>query len=390
MPEAAAEVLREASLHAWDALVDAAIAHAVDFVVVAGGIYEGPELGLRAQLRLRDGLARLDAADIRSFIVLGEQDAPPQAWSAIDAWPSLTHLFGAVGPAGEPPKPVTFEVGGESVTVHGLSHPAQDVTRGAADLFPVKVGKGFHLGLLHAPSGTDASTSLTDLQARGMHYWALGGNPEQGVHHQPDPWVVHPGTIQARSLAPSQQGAKGAVLVTVERGKASQPRLIELDLVRFATGKVDIKDLSTTVELLDRLQEIGDPGAHDGRSVVFRAVVRGTGPLHDDLLEPGRREDVITALRSGAGSVPFSWVDRIDWQTRPSLDIDEARQGTDFVSDLLATAEMTPGTDDWRLGLPKLPSDIARLLDTVPDPADDAVAARALDLALNEFAGGQA
>lgn len=388
MTEGAIEVLREASLHAWDALVDAAIAHAVDFVVLAGGIYEGPDRGLRAQLRLRDGLARLDAAGIRAFVVLGEHDAAPQGWAAIDEWPALTHVFG--GPAGEPPTSVTFEAGGESVTVHGISHAAREVTEGAVDRFPAQPGRGFHIGVLHAPVGPHTTTSVTDLQGRGMHYWALGGMPEHTVHHSGKPWVVHPGTIQGRSILPAQQGPKGAVLVTVDRGEASAPRLLELDLVRFTTATVDLSDLSTPAELIDRLQEVGDPGEHGGRSVVYRAVVRGSGPLHDDLLEPGRRAEVLAALRTSTGSVPFSWLDRLDWRTRPSLDIDEARQGTDFLSDLLATAEVPPGADDWRTGLPKLPTDIARFLDSPPDLADSAVAARALDLALNEFAGGQA
>ena len=98
---------------------------------------------------------------------------------------------------------------------------------------------------------------------------------------------------------------------------------------------------------------------------------------------------MLKVLNSSSGSTPFTWVDRIEWRTRPTIDLDEVRQGTDFLSDLLATADAPIGDDDWRTGLPKLPVDVARLLESPPRPDDPDVASRALDLALNEFAGGQ-
>ena len=168
------------------------------------------------------------------------------------------------------------------------------------------------------------------------------------------------------------------------------PRSLDLDLVRFVTASVDITEMHTVTELIDRLQEAADPAAHDGRSVVMRATVHGTGPIHEEVSDPEKAAKVLKVLNSSTGGTPFTWVDQIDWRTRPTIDLDEVRQGTDFLSDLLATAD-APATadDDWRSSLPKLPGDIARLLDDPVHPADAAVASRALDLALNEFAGGQ-
>ena len=130
LPAATVEALRDASILAWDALIDTAIAHGVDFVVLAGGLYAGPEHGLRAQLCLRDGLARLDAAGIRSFVVLGHDDAAPPGWTAIDGWPEGTHVFGGSPPTGQPVESVTFEAGGETVTIHGVSNPARALPAG--------------------------------------------------------------------------------------------------------------------------------------------------------------------------------------------------------------------------------------------------------------------
>jgi exonuclease SbcD len=388
MPASVAESLRDASILAWDALVDAAIAHGVDFVVLAGGVYDGPENGLRAQLCLRDGLARLGAAGIRSFVALGHSDAAPPGWTAIDAWPEGTHVFAGAGPTGSPVESVTIEVGGEAVTVHGVSNAARDLPDDIVARFPSKRSKGFHVGLLHIGHGTGAP-AVADLQARSIHYWALGGSHNAAVHGS-EPWMVEPGTIQGRSAtALAERGPKGAFLVTVDGGKVAEPRPVALDLVRFVTASVDIGELHTVTELIDRLQEAADPGAHDGRSVVVRATVTGTGPLHEEVSDPANVARILKTLNASSSATPFAWFDRVEWRTRPTIDLDEVRQGTDFLSDLLATADAPPESDDWRAALPKLPADVLRLLDDPIHPADASVASRALDLALNEFAGGQ-
>ncbi len=387
LPPTVAETLRDASILAWDALVDAAVAHGVDFVVLSGGLYDGPDHGLRAQLCLRDGLSRLEAAGIRSFVVLGRTDAAPPGWTAIDRWPDHAHLFGGTGAAGQPVESVTLEVGGETVTVHGASNAARELPDDIVQRFPSKPGKGFHVGALHLGHGT-GGPAVADLQARGMHYWALGGSHTAAVHGE-DPWIVEPGTVQGRSAAAgADHGSKGAYLVTVDGGRVSPPQAIALDLVRFVTTSVDISELHTVTELIDRLQEVADPGAHDGRSVVLRATVCGSGALHDELIDPAKRAEVVKVLNSSANAAPFTWVDAVDWRTRPTIDLDEVRQGTDFLSDLLATVDEAPGDDDWRTALPKLPTDVARFLDHPTHPSDPDVASRALDLALNEFAGG--
>src|ERR1039457_5657412 len=91
-----AERLREASLAAFDALVELCLVREAAFVLVAGDIYDGAERGLRAQLRFRDGLERLSLAGISSFIVLGNHDPVRTGWSAIgDSWPERTTIFGA-------------------------------------------------------------------------------------------------------------------------------------------------------------------------------------------------------------------------------------------------------------------------------------------------------
>src|ERR1019366_6329576 len=113
-----AEQLREASLAAFDSLVDLCLERRVAFLVVAGDIYDGPERGLRAQMRFRDGLARLSTAGISSFVVHGNHDPVETGWSALGGpWPERVTVFGT-GTV----KAVPIEVDGNPLaTVQGIS-----------------------------------------------------------------------------------------------------------------------------------------------------------------------------------------------------------------------------------------------------------------------------
>ena len=89
-----AEALREASLQAWDRLVQLALDEEVLFVLLAGDIYDGADRGVRAQIRFVNGLRRLDQAGIRTFIVHGNHD-PLSGWSAVHEWPATVTIFGS-------------------------------------------------------------------------------------------------------------------------------------------------------------------------------------------------------------------------------------------------------------------------------------------------------
>ncbi|MDX2166750.1 MAG: DNA repair exonuclease, partial [Deltaproteobacteria bacterium] len=90
-PDPIAARLRDASLAAWDALVDHALAHDAAAVLCAGGLCAGIERGVRAHARLRDGLARLAAGGVAVAIALGPRD--PHDGLAVGDWPAGVTVF---------------------------------------------------------------------------------------------------------------------------------------------------------------------------------------------------------------------------------------------------------------------------------------------------------
>lgn len=225
-----------------------ALARSVDFVVLAGDLYDGAERGIRAQRAFLDGVTQLADAGIRTLLVHGNHDPVAEGWTAITEFPDLVTTFPAHRVAS-----VRFEAGGEQVTVHGTSYAVAATSENLARRYPVAEGGGFHLGLLHAnvggPSTGHADYSpctVDDLRRTGYHYWALGHVHGRRTLHQGDPWVVYPGNLQGRSTKPTERGPKGAVVVTVTDGVAAEPTFVPLDRVRFVDLTLSITPTATS------------------------------------------------------------------------------------------------------------------------------------------------
>ncbi len=409
-----AEQLREASLAAFDSLVELCLERRVAFLVVAGDIYDGPERGLRAQLRFRDGLARLSSAGIASFVVHGNHDPVETGWSALGGpWPERVTIFGT-GTV----KAVRVEVDGIPLaTVQGVSFAQRSERENLALRFARGAGPGVQVGVLHcnvqgAASGYDdySPCTLADLRSVGLDYWALGHVHARmilsGHPGSDEPWVVDPGNLQARSPKPSERGLKGAVVVHVERGRVADVEPVGCDVVRFDLVALDIGDVADLAELRARLVSTSRDrlASADGRSLVLRGQLVGEGELHFDLRRPGSMEELLIALRDDfADDQPFCWWDSIEDRSRPEVDLDAARAGSDFAADLIALADQLGhglATDDGAVddlaaelseGLPgplRTRRVLERLLKSPSLPPAELVD-RALVLALGELEGNR-
>jgi exonuclease SbcD len=409
-----AEQLREASLAAFDSLVDLCLERRAAFLVVAGDIYDGPERGLRAQLRFRDGLLRLSDAGIPSFVAHGNHDPVEAGWSAIgDNWPEGVTVFGA-GTV----QAMSVEIEGiPAATVQGISFAQRSEPENLARLFARRAGPGIQVGVLHcnvqgAASGYDdySPCTLDELRGIGLDYWALGHvHTRMILSGRPDsdePWIVYAGNLQARSPKPSERGPKGAMVVQIRGGRIADVELVDCDVVRFDLTQLDIADVVDLAALRGRLADAARErlAAADGRSLVLRGQLLGQGELHGDLRRPGALPDVLVALREDfANDDPFCWWDSIDDESRPAVDVDAARSGSDFAADLIALADELAAklldedgavaelAEDLSEGLPgplRQQRALERLLESgSPPPAE--LVDRALALALGELGGGR-
>lgn len=87
-PASIREALRDATLDAFDALVQLCTEREAVFLLLAGDVYDGIDRGLRGQLRFFQGLSKLSDAGIQVFVVHGNHDpVEPGGWTAIREFP---------------------------------------------------------------------------------------------------------------------------------------------------------------------------------------------------------------------------------------------------------------------------------------------------------------
>lgn len=334
-----AEQLRKSTLRSFEALIDACLEQEVDFLLVAGDVYDGADRSLGAQLKFHAGLIRLAKAGIQSFVVHGNHDPLDGRVSSLE-WPSEVKVFGKSA------ETVTVEVEGEAVaSVSGVSFPKKDVRSNLSTKLKAGSPGLFHIGLLHCNVGSDtghepyAPCELSGLKSAGLHYWALGHVHTRQILSE-EPLVVYPGNPQGRSIR--EQNARGCYLVRVdEQGKADL-EFLPLDVVRWHETAVSIDGLET-VDALDRkLDEIleGLLSSAQGRDIVCRLKVQGRGPLYKDLHAEGSAEDLLARVReSRAGTDPLVWVQRIELDCRPDVDLEERAKQGDLLAEVLTVAK---------------------------------------------------
>ncbi len=397
-----ARVMRDASLDAFDSVVDTALRREVSFCLFAGDIYDGVSRGARAQLRFRDGLARLSRAGIPSFVVHGNHD-PLEGWSSVDKWPALVHHFGSN-------RVLTLPVisGGRTVaTVSGISFATRHEERNLAAMFPPAGGPGFHVALLHthlrgvaggAGHGRYAECDPTDLMATGHDYWALGHiHTRSTVALDNGSLAVYPGNLQGRGFRSSEMGPKGAVIVEFDpdhpvRGvTTADVSFHPCDRVRFESVVVDCPEEEVSLDLLaDRLTE-GALAPSDGRLHMVRGVVTGRGPVHGLLAPPGRLEELTEALhdRARRTDTRLHW-DRLVDLTAPEVDLATLRNGDDIISDLVSLTDERLGSPDPLSGLagPEPPVALSRRAAGHDTPSDRDLLTTARDLALEALLDG--
>lgn len=340
-PEIAA-VLQDASLKAFDALVDLCLRERALFLLLAGDIYDGADRSLRAQLRFLKGLERLDAAGIRTFVVHGNHD-PLDGWSAIRTWPASVHVFGSDDVTSRP-----IEVDGRLVaTIHGISYPRRDVAENLALRYRPAAGPGVQIGLLHCNVGSNGDhaayspCTLDDLRQSGLDYWALGHIHQRQILHEGHPWVVYPGNLQGRSPKPSEQGPKGALVVAFDHDRIYPPRFEPLDHVRLLSLTQDVAGLQDVPALRRVLadQARALQSEHGGKGLMLRVTLTGRGEVHQDLRRPGNVETLLKDLREEASEDDsFLWWESLDNRCQSLLDREAIMQRGDFSAELLRVA----------------------------------------------------
>lgn len=339
--------LREATFLAWTNLVDLCLERRPDFLLLAGDIFDAADRSIRAQLRFRDGLARLAEAGVPTYVVHGNHD-PVSEWSRAICWPDAVHVFDA-----ERVQTRVHEQKGRPVAaISGISYASAAESRNLAADFHAEHPDLFQIALLHCNCGGQAAhdpyapCTREQLAAAGFDYWALGHAHEPILlSHQP--MIVYPGCTQGRSVC--ELGARGCFLIEVDDQGRLSPSFHPLDAVRWFHESVDASDLQTLDALDEALADHIDliRTAAQGRPAIGRLALTGRTELAADLLRPDRAADLERRVRDCAQAAsPPVWVDKLHIACRTPLDLENRRRAGDLLGQLLSIAEEVRRDDD--------------------------------------------
>ena len=330
-------LLLEATFKAFDNVIDLCLNENVDFLLVAGDVYDGKDRSLRAQLRFREGLQRLSDAGIRAYVVHGNHD-PLDSWTTSLKWPDSVHIFG-----GSRAESIVHERDGDAkAIIHGISFKKSEVRDNLALRFTRQDSPLFQIGLLHCNVGGDTGhenyspCSRADLESSRLDYWALGHVHKMQVLKEQGPCIVYSGNTQGRHI--NEGGPRGCFLVSVDDSGEVQTELVATDAVRWLSADVPIDGIADVDGIIDGLQKclLGVKSSSDGRPAICRLTITGRGPMHSELKRPGQLDEYMAEARAyGMSLSPFVWPADIRLETGPEIDIDLRMKSEDIVGDCL-------------------------------------------------------
>ena len=329
---------------AFDALVDEALARSVDFVVIAGDIFDQASPSYADYQRFASGLARLGQAGIPVYLCTGNHD-PYTTWrSDLADLPESATMF----PADKPGFAVYERAGKPCALLGGRGFFNQvfderdDIAAGitrAAAAEALGVEAPFAVGVVHTGLNLDPNKAPTDpalLLRSGMDYWALGHIHMPWMDDEGNPRIVFSGCIQGRDV--KETGPRGCFAVTLEEGRPNRAEFVPLASVVWQLLDVDVSECQTVADVKAAVMKelFKANGAARCDEMVERIRLVGQTELHALLRDPAVLSDLRAEINASA---PTFFCDSLRCATWAPWDVEALRSEALFPAALLSVAE---------------------------------------------------
>jgi DNA repair exonuclease SbcCD nuclease subunit len=303
LPDELRKVIINATLDAARNVFDAALANAVDFVVLSGNIIDVEQASPSALRFLYDQFKRLEARNIRVYWAGGPRDLPAR-WPAGLPLPENVHLFTA-----DKVETLTYARDGKPLAVvTGMSNSRERFRAG--DLRAARDGV-FTIAALHGDA------SVEELNERGIHYWALGGRETAETLSESPAVIRYCGAPQG--FTPQSNGKHGATLVSVDEANEVRLQTLACDVLRWQHEQLTATSATSDEELFQLLCErttqliSGSPDRH----LLVRWSLIVDEYLGQQLQKEGLAAELTARLQKHfANRKPHVWTYQLAPQTR--------------------------------------------------------------------------
>ncbi len=333
------ERLQESTFQALKTLIDHALHFQVDFVILAGDLFDLDDRSIRAQIRLRKEMERLAESGIPCYIVFGNHDHLGGNWTHIEM-PENVQIFGKEV---EVKELLTKE--GTAVHLYGFSYPVRHVFERKIADYKKKGEADFHIGILHGnlegslEHGNYAPFTLQELLDKDFDYWALGHIHKRTLLCKQPP-VVYPGNTQGRNR--KEEDEKGCYLVTLTESGA--------ELKFFETSDVIWRDITidgTGAQSFDDLLRLCltalNKERREGKGILARLTFNNAAPGFNDLSSAELLEILQDDEKEESS---FVWPYSVKFAHPPLWNKEDLAGKSDFYSELFAIADENTGIEE--------------------------------------------
>ncbi len=352
------EIFASANYDAFSRLVDCALEKEVDFLLLAGDIYDSEERSIKANRFFKEQCEKLDEAGIGVYLIAGNHDPLEKKKELFELPDNLVEFSAKQAESYE----VLDENNQSLARIFGQSYQNKFETEKLYNHYQPQYTNNFNIALLHTGLNPDgkkyvpaSKVELTDNP--GIDYWALGHIHQCQIIEESNPVIAYSGNLQGRDFG--ETGLKGALLVEVD--SAYQPsysfiptskvilKKIEIDLNQLDNLPQNMTELKKVI--IDKAEELSEelPGTPEDLAsydnyfkkyfsgYLLRWVIKGRAEIHETIAQ--QPQEVANELQNLLNQREFLpnkvWTAEIKFRTRAQLpNLDELKEEREVAAEI--------------------------------------------------------
>ena len=356
--------LKESTWDALGKLISIAISEKVDFVILAGDIFDQESYSVKTQLRFVKELRKLADKEIHTYIVHGNHDFVKNNVLALSSIEKLVSTIGAYVHifSAEKIQAYSFYKNGKEVAkLYGRSYWQRHVYENLASEYVKDIEakrleelpqgsqhdpqhnslhNSKNIAVLHGLIGSNvhhsayAPASLEELKSSRFGYWALGHVHQRRIINTRRPVIAYPGNTQGRHVG--ELGERGCYLVSWDEEDIKM-EFRSLEAVRWEEYCIDLANLEeassqSIAQLLTELeQQLQAFHSTLAKPVIVKLVLTGNTQLYYEL----RDQNILDYIKDELSSINV-YICEIINNTLPVVDIEKLRQQQTLLGQFLS------------------------------------------------------
>jgi len=333
--------IRGATRKALVNIVDLALERHVDFVVIAGDLYDGDWPDYSTGQFFTQQMRRLRDARILVYLITGNHDAESKVTKSLILPDNVTQF--------STKKPESVSHPAHPVTLHGQGFANQAQQENLAVNYPAPDPDRFNIGILHTSLAgnvdhdTYAPCSIAEINTKNYHYWALGHIHLRSIVQESPP-IIFPGNPQGRHI--KETGERGCYVISVDDNlDVTHTEFVATDVVRWTHVSIDITDIEAKDDVLEKVRSatqklLAEINESDRLQLAaFRITLTGATELHGQLHTELKNLQADCHEITQDQNPEALWLERVRLKTSPLYQLETLAERDELAAQVIGALE---------------------------------------------------